>query len=116
MHKIATISGYAQAGALAIYAIWLAISGVRNHTTLGQPVILGAIFIILSVFMYLVARGVHAGQGWSRTPFFMIQIFAIIAGYTFIKGTDVSYKTTGVILVLDAVVAYVCLVRTPFKD
>ena len=58
-------------------------------------------------------RGITRDQNWARTPFFLLQLFIGIAGYTLFSGTLAIYKVIGVVVTIVSAVGFVALLKTP---
>jgi hypothetical protein len=55
-------------------------------------------------------------QNWARTPYFLLQMFVVVAGYTLFSGTAMIYKVVGVMVTAIGVTGFVALIRTPQQD
>jgi hypothetical protein len=87
-----------------------------DKSTAGSPL---AQFVIYSIFAASLAactRGISKQQNWARTPYFLLQMFVVVAGYTLFSGTAMVYKVIGVVVTAVGVAGFVALLRTPQED
>ncbi|NBO35600.1 MAG: hypothetical protein EBU89_06810 [Actinobacteria bacterium] len=68
---------------------------------------------LLAASLAACTRGISKQQNWARTPYFLLQIFIGISGYTLFSGTFLVYKVAGVIVLVTGVTGFVALFRTP---
>ena len=89
MRKIAAACGILEAVSLVIFAISLLFDehetqGVRGSTP--HPFILSFLYLVFSIGIALIARGILSGATWARTPFVLIQVFAILV-FAYLPGS-----------------------------
>jgi hypothetical protein len=111
--KLAIAIGAIESAVIFLYGLSIVIRGTVEHSSAGSPL---AQFIIYSAFAASLAactRGISKQQNWARTPFFLLQLFIGIAGYTLFSGTLLLYKIIGVVVASTGAVGFVALIRTP---
>lgn len=116
MKKTTLVIGVVESGAIFLYGLAIVIRGTLEKSTAGSPL---AQFIIYTAFALSLAaciRGISKQQNWARTPFYLLQAFIVIAGYTLFNGTLLVYKVVGVIVASVGVAGFVALLRTPQED
>ncbi len=113
MKKFVIAIGAIEFVAVFSYGLSIVVRGTIDQSTAGSPL---AQFVIYSMFATAVAGctwGISKHQNWARTPFFVLQIFFVITGYTLLNGTLMIYKVAGVIVAVFGVAGFVGLIRTP---
>ncbi len=107
--------GFVQACVLAMYAIATEINAVHDHSHVGSPVVAMVIMLILSVLMTIVSVGLRKENAAARTPFFMIQIFAVLISGQFLQGSKVGIEARAawLLVLVSALVGFIALFRTP---
>lgn len=113
MKKFTVAIGAIESVVIFLYGLSIVIRGTVDHSSVGSPLVQ---FIIYSVFALALAactRGVFKHQNWARTPYFLLQMFIGITGYTLFSGTLMVYKIAGVIVAAFGVAGFVALIRTP---
>lgn len=116
MRKISYAIAVAESLALAFYAVSLIVTAIRVNSTVGSPIIETIIYLIFATLIYLVGRGLNKNQNWARTPYLLMQVFIGIVAYTLFVSTDLTYKSSGVVLGLVALVGLVALFKTPVES
>jgi hypothetical protein len=101
---------------LTSYAISIIIAAIQVNSKVGSPISETIIYLIFALAIYWVGRGMDKSQSWARTPFFVIQAFVGITAYTLFVGTDISYKISGILLAIIALVGVIALLKTPISD
>lgn len=81
MRKVALICGLIEAVGLLAFAISVLVketsaTGVRGSGP--HPLVLFIIFLIFAVAIALVTRALWLSQSWAKTPFGLIQVFALL--------------------------------------
>ncbi len=115
MRSLAWKIGLVQAVLLALYAVATEVNALRDHSHVGSPLIAMIIMLILSALMFVVNLGVKGGHSAARTPYFMVQIFAVLIAAQFLQGSKVGVEARfawGAVLV-SAVAGFIALFRTP---
>jgi hypothetical protein len=114
--KLTIAIGTVESAAIFLYGLAIVIKGTLDKSTAGSPL---AQFVIYSVFAASLAactRGISKQQNWARTPYFLLQMFVVVAGYTLFSGTAMVYKVIGVVVTAVGVAGFVALLRTPQED
>lgn len=93
MRKLAAGCGFVEALGLVIFAISLLFDenetqGVRGSTA--HPLILTFIFLVFSIGIALVSDGIRKASTWARTPFVLIQVFAILV-FAYLPGSGSGF-------------------------
>lgn len=115
MRKVSYLIGFAESIALAGYAASLLIAAKLANSTVGAPAIETAIYLIFATLIFLTTNGVRNIRSWARTPYLLIQIFMVIAAYTLLSGTELSYKISGAVIGLVAITGLVALLKSPLE-
>jgi len=116
MRKVAFACGLIEAIGLMIYAISVLLqessaNGVRGSGP--HPLVLFVIFQIFALGIALVARAIWFQRTWARTPFGLIQIFALLVfAYLPISGTSASARSAGFAVALVSISALWALFKT----
>jgi hypothetical protein len=114
--KLTIAIGTVESAAIFLYGLAIVIKGTLDKSTAGSPL---AQFVIYSIFAASLAactRGISKQQNWARTPYFLLQMFVVVAGYTLFSGTAMVYKVIGVVVTAVGVAGFVALLRTPQED
>lgn len=113
MKKFVIVLGAIESLVVFAFGLSIAVRGTIEQSTAGSPL---AQFVIYSMFAAALLGctwGISKNQNWARTPFFVLQLFFVIAGYTLIIGTLVIYKVVGAIIAAMGAVGFFALIRTP---
>ena len=113
MKKLTIAIGTIESLAIFLYGLSIVIRGTADHSTVGAPLAQFIIYSILATSLGLCTRGISKQQNWARTPYFLLQIFTVIAGYTLFSGTFMIYKVIGIFVALAGLTGFVALIRTP---
>ena len=116
MKKLTIAIGTVESAAIFLYGLAIVIKGTLDKSTAGSPL---AQFVIYSIFAASLAactRGISKQQNWARTPYLLLQMFVVVAGYTLFSGTAMVYKVIGVVVTAVGVAGFVALLRTPQED
>ena len=116
MRKLTIAIGAIESGAIFLYGLVIVIRGTLDKSTLGSPLVQFIIYTVFALSLAACTRGISKQQNWARTPFYLLQLFIVIAGYTLIYGTLIFYKVVGVIVGAVGVAGFVALLRTPQED
>ena len=116
MRKLTIAIGAIESGAIFLYGLVIVIRGTLDKSTLGSPLVQFIIYTVFALSLAACTRGISKQQNWARTPFYLLQLFTVIAGYTLIYGTLMVYKVVGVIVGAVGVAGFVALLRTPQED
>ena len=113
MKKLALVIGASESVVIFLYGLSIVIRGTVDHSSVGSPLVQFIIYSILAAALAACTRGISNQQNWARTPYFLLQIFIGIAGYTLFSGTPLIYRIAGVIVLATGVTGFVALFRTP---
>ena len=113
MKKLTIAIGTIESLAIFLYGLSIVIRGTVDHSTVGSPLAQFIIYSILAISLTLCSLGIAKQQNWARTPYFLLQIFTAIAGYTLFSGTIMIYKVFGIVVGIAGVSGFVALFRTP---
>jgi hypothetical protein len=116
VRKLTIAIGAIESGAIFLYGLVIVIRGTLDKSTLGSPLVQFIIYTVFALSLAACTRGISKQQNWARTPFYLLQLFVVIAGYTLIYGTLIVYKVVGVIVGAVGVAGFVALLRTPQED
>jgi hypothetical protein len=113
MRKIALACGAIEVVSIFSYGLSILINGTLVHSTVGSPLVQFIIYTIFAIGISGLIKGLSGHHNWARTPFYMIQIFAIIVGYTLISGDGINVKVLGVLVGAVGITGFVSLLRSP---
>ncbi len=113
MKKLALAIGAIESVTIFLYGLSIVIRGTVEHSSVGAPIVQFIIYTLLAGSLAACTRGISKYQNWARTPYFLLQLFIGIAGYTLFSGTLLVYKIVGVVVAAVSVVGFAALVRTP---
>ena len=116
MKKSTLAIGAIESGVIFLYGLVIVIRGTLEKSTVGSPLVQFIIYTVFALSLAACTRGISKQQNWARTPFYLLQLFIVIAGYTLIYGTLIVYKVFGVIVSAVGVAGFVALLRTPEED
>ena len=71
----------AQGVGVAVLAVAIVASGLRNGAALGQLFAQGAYFLILGAGMVALGAALRRGARWARTPTIVVQLILVAVGY-----------------------------------
>jgi hypothetical protein len=108
--------GAIESGAIFLYGLVIVIRGTLEKSTVGSPLVQFIIYTVFALSLAACTRGISKQQNWARTPFYLLQLFIVIAGYTLLYGTLMVYKVIGVIVGAAGIAGFVALLRTPQED
>jgi hypothetical protein len=107
--------GAIQAIGIFSYGLTIVISGTLGHSTVGSPLVQFLIYSFFALSIAATTWGISKNQDWARTPFYIVQVFIIISGYTLVSGTETIYKVIGLIVGAFGAAGFIALIRTPAK-
>lgn len=113
MKKLALAIGAIESATIFLYGLSIVIKGTVEHSSVGSPLVQFIIYSMLAGSLAACTRGISKQQNWARTPYFLLQLFIGIAGYTLFSGTLLVYKIIGILVAIVGMVGFVALVRTP---
>lgn len=105
--------GAIQAIGIFSYGLTIVISGTLGHSTVGSPLVQFLIYAFFALSLAATTWGISKHQDWARTPFYILQVFIIISGYTLVSGTETVYKVIGLVVGALGVAGFITLIRTP---
>jgi hypothetical protein len=97
-----------EALAILAYTAGIALSGAQNPGSVAAPAVEALIYLTFAVGVVLVVKGLWQRRRWSRTPFVVIQLFAIVTGWTLVQGDGDGTHLIGWAVLVLAVVGLVC--------
>ncbi|CAB4329578.1 unannotated protein [freshwater metagenome] len=98
------------------YGLSIVIRGTYEHSQVGSPLVQFIIYTIFASSLAATTVGISKGQNWARTPFYLLQCFVAIAGYTLVSGTILIYQIVGLVTTAIGVVGFIALLRSPDKN
>ena len=113
MKRLSVIIGVIEAATIFLYGLSIVIRGTVEHSSVGSPLVQFIIYSMFAASLAACTRGITRDQNWARTPFFLLQLFIGIAGYTLFSGTLAIYKVIGVVVTIVSAVGFVALLKTP---
>ena len=113
MKRLAINIGVIEAATIFLYGLSIVIRGTVEHSSVGSPLVQFIIYSMFAAALAACTRGITRDQNWARTPFFLLQLFIGIAGYTLFSGTLAIYKVIGVVVTLVSVIGFIALLKTP---
>lgn len=116
MRKSVLTLGAIQASGIFIYGLTIVISGTLGHSTVGSPLVQFLIYGFFALSLAATTRGISKNQDWARTPFYFLQVFIVISGYTLVSGTETIYKVMGLIVGAFGAAGFIALIRTPVQS
>jgi hypothetical protein len=111
--RLAVIIGVIEAATIFLYGLSIVIRGTVEHSSVGSPLVQFIIYSTFAASLAACTRGITRDQNWARTPFFLLQLFIGIAGYTLFSGTLAIYKVIGVVVTIVSAVGFIALLKTP---
>lgn len=115
MRKVALICGLVEAVSLVIFAISVLVKETSENGVRGSgphPVVLFVIFQIFAVSIALVTRALWRKSQWARTPFGLIQIFALLVfAYLPLSGSGTLARLAGAMVAIVSMTALFALVK-----
>lgn len=115
MRKSVLVLGAIQSSAIFLYGLSIVISGTLGHSEAGSPLVQFLIYTFFAFSLAVTTRGISKNQDWARTPFYILQAFIFISGYTLISGTELVYKVAGVVACAFGIAGFISLLRTPVQ-
>jgi hypothetical protein len=97
-----------EALAILAYTAGIALSGTQNPGSVAAPAVEALIYLVFAVGIVLVVKGLWQRRRWSRTPFVVIQLFALVTGWTLLQGDGDSTHLIGWAVLIVAVAGLVC--------
>lgn len=104
-------TGALQAAALAVFAVAVVVNANRAQSTVGEPVAEAVIYLVFAGFLAGLSYALSRGASWARTPSGVMQVFAVIVGYTLLAGSGTHARVAGAAVIASAVVVLTGLVR-----
>ena len=116
MRKSVLTLGAIQASAIFIYGLTIVISGTLGKSEVGSPLIQFFIYTFFALSLAVTTWGISKNKDLARTPFYILQAFIVISGYTLVSGTETIYKVVGLIVGAFGVAGFIALIRTPVQS
>jgi hypothetical protein len=116
VRRLVLATGAIQSSAIFLYGLSIVVSGTIGKSEAGSPLVQFLIYTFFALSLAATTRGISKYQEWARTPFYILQAFIVITGYTLISGTESVYKVTGVIVGIFGIAGFIALLRTPTKS
>jgi hypothetical protein len=113
MRKVVLACGLTEAISVFGYGLSILISGTIDHSNVGSPLVQFIIYSLFGAALAAIVRGLSLGQNWARTPFYLIQIFVAIAGYTLISGDGSTVKAIGIVVGAIGIIGFISLLKSP---
>lgn len=113
MKKLAVTIGVIESAIIFFYGLSIVIRGTVDHSSVGSPPVQFIIYSIFAASLAACTRGINRDQNWARTPYFLLQLFIGIAGYTLFSGTLIIYKVVGTVITIVGAIGFVALIKTP---
>lgn len=116
MKNLTIAIGTVESVAIFLYGLVIVIRGTLDNSTVGSPLVQFVIYSIFAASLAACTQGISKQQNWARTPYYLLQLFIVVTGYTLLYGTLMVYKVVGVIVAAVGVAGFVALLRTPQED
>ena len=118
MKKLTVIVGGVEIISLSICAIVLpfAVTSGTHNTSSSSSKALAVTCLLFGLFTLWCTWGLTRSGNWAHTPFFLVQIFILIAGVTLFQGSSVQVKLLSIVVFAVAIlglVGWFDLVRKP---
>ena len=113
MRKTVLAIGALETFAIFGYGLSIVVRGTFEHSQVGSPLVQFVIYTLFAASLAATCMGISKMQSWARTPFYLLQCFVGIAGYTLVSGTILVYQAVGVVVIAVAAAGFVSLLRTP---
>ena len=94
--------------AILAYTVGIALSGLQNPDSVAAPAIEVLIYLVFAIGIGLVVKGLWQSRSWARTPFVVVQLFALVTGWTLLQGDGDSTHLLGWAVLVVAVVGLGC--------
>ena len=104
--------GWLQSVALVGFAVAIVVNARRVGSTVGKPEAEAVIYAVFGVMFAAASLGMQREWRSARTPFGLLQVFVVIAGYTFVVGSSAAAKAVGAVVLASGVAALVSLLRS----
>jgi hypothetical protein len=116
MRRVALICGLIEAIGLFVFAICVLVKETSENGVRGSgphPLVLFIIFLLFAGAIALVTRGLWLGKSWTRTPFGLIQVFALLVfAYLPLNGSGTLARLGGALVALVALTGLLALIKT----
>jgi hypothetical protein len=116
MRKVALICGLTEAIGLVTFAISVLVKETSDNGVRGSgphPLVLFVIFLIFAGSIAAVTRALWLGKSWARTPFGLIQVFALLVfAYLPLSGSGTSARFVGALVAVVSLTGLFALVKT----
>ncbi len=115
MQKIAVACGLIESLALSVFGIFIMVTqsqetGVRGSSP--HPLILLTVYAIFAIGVLAVTYGLANRKNWAKTPFGLIQVFALLVfAYLPLSGSGTMARLAGIGVGLVSILALFSLLR-----
>lgn len=116
MRKSVLTLGAIQASGIFIYGLSIVISGTLGQSKVGSPLVQFLIYAFFALSLAAATWGISKNKDLARTPFYFLQAFIVISGYTLVSGTETIYKVAGIVVGAFGVAGFIALIRTPAQN
>ncbi len=120
MRKVALICGLIEAIGLLAFAISVLVKETSDNGVRGSgphPLVLFVIFLIFAVAIAVVTRALWLGQSWARTPFGLIQVFALLVfAYLPLSGSGTFARLGGALVAAISITGLFALFKTRIEN
>ena len=97
-----------EALAVLAYTLGIALSGIQNPGSVAAPAVEALIYLVFALGIALVVKGLWQARRWARTPFVVVQLFALVTGWTLLQGDGDSTHLLGWAVLVLAVLGLGC--------
>jgi len=115
MRKVALICGLVEALGLSAYAISVLVKETSDNGVRGSgphPLVLFVIFQIFAVGIAIVTRALWFGKSWAKTPFGLIQVFALLVfAYLPLSGSGALARLGGALVAAVSITGLFALIK-----
>lgn len=111
MRRAMVATGALQSVALAVFAVAVVVNANQAHSTVGEPVAEAVIYLVFAGFLAGLTYALSRGAAWARTPAGVMQVFAVIVGYTLLMGSGTHARAAGAAVIASAAVVLTGIVR-----
>lgn len=120
MRKVALICGLVEALGLSTYAISVLVKETADNGVRGSgphPLVLFVIFQIFAVGIASVTRALWFGKSWAKTPFGLIQVFALLVfAYLPLSGSGTLARLGGALVAAVSITGLLALIKIRTED
>ena len=92
---VAALIAVIEASGIAVYGITIGLAGLSNPGSVAAPAIQLVLYLLFAGGIGATAWALWRQQRGARTPFVVIQLFALVVGYTLMQGDGDSIHRLG---------------------